>query len=249
MNRNEYLILGGSFVGGAVVGFVGTRMVLKAKYLAISEKEIAEAKVFYSALNKADYATATDAAEDLLVAGAVKALKLYEGDRQSDYVPVTTESIQDVIEAAKLSLSPNPVAVEEVRNVFDTQDAPNVNWDYDEELANRTSDAPYVISYDEWAEAGPNYIQSSLTHYLGDDVLADDKDMPIEDVDGTVGQANLEKFGHGSNDNNVVYIRNDQLEIDFEVGRSKGEFAQEVMGLRHSEDFSRRPMKFRRYDE
>ena len=71
----------------------------------------------------------------------------------------------------------------------------------------------------------------------------------IPDADDAVGEMNLHRFGHGSGDNNVVYIRNDRLENDFIVLRSQGEYAKEVLGLRHSHGGSRKTPRFRGDDE
>lgn len=50
-----------------------------------------------------------------------------------------------------------------------------------------------------------------------------------------IGVDNL-KFGCGSEDKNIVYIRNDSLEKEYEVARSSGTYAEEVAGLKHSDD-------------
>jgi hypothetical protein len=106
--------------------------------------------------------------------------------------------------------------------------------------------APYVISWDEFASAVLEYDQDTLTYFEGDDTLVDGRDSVVDNVDATIGLANLEKFGHGSKDNNIVYIRNDKLGLDLEVVRSKGSYAKEVLGfIEHSESRGR-PRKFRR---
>jgi hypothetical protein len=79
--------------------------------------------------------------------------------------------------------------------------------------------------------------------------LTDEVDTIVPDVDATVGVENMLRFGHGSGDPNVVYIRNPKLEADFEVTRSAGKYAKEVLGyddgehLQHSR--GREPRKFR----
>jgi hypothetical protein len=106
--------------------------------------------------------------------------------------------------------------------------------------------APYVISWDEFASAVLEYDQDTLTYFEKDDILVDGRDDAVNDVDGTVGLANLERFGDQSKDNNIVYVRNDKLGLDFEIVRSKGSYAKEVLGfIEHSEPRGR-PRKFRR---
>jgi hypothetical protein len=138
--------------------------------------------------------------------------------------------------------NPEQVA-EETYNIF--KDAEIVDdWDMEHEKASRTPRMPYVIHVDERHESG--YTESTLTYYAGDDVLCDERDKIIEDQDLVVGVMNLDRFGHGSGDPNIVYIRNDDLAIEVEVVKSDRTFAEDVHGITHSDPpRERRP----RWDE
>lgn len=108
------------------------------------------------------------------------------------------------------------------------------NFSYEEELAKRERldpNAPRIIHHDEFMQNLPDYQQSTLTYYERDDTLVDERDTPITDEDKLVGSDNLVRFGHGSKDQHVVYVRNPRLEIDFEITRSVGSYAQEVLGV------------------
>lgn len=132
-----------------------------------------------------------------------------------------------------------PVPEPETHNVFeDTAVDPQQGWDYEVELARRTPDKPYVIHVDENGEQ-EGHEEITLTWYA-DDVLADHGDKLVDDPDRVVGMENLDKFGHGSNDVNVVYIRNEKLSVDIEVCRTDQTYAQAVHGFEHSEE-SRKP--------
>lgn len=132
-----------------------------------------------------------------------------------------------------------PVVPEDVRNVFeDTAKDAAEGWDYEVELASRMEDKPYVIHYDEREEK--EYEEITLTYYAGDDVLCDENDKVVDSPDFLVGAANLDKFGHGSNDKNVVYVRNESLTIDIEVVRSDKTYAEEVHGFKHEDPPRRR---------
>lgn len=72
---------------------------------------------------------------------------------------------------------------------------------------------PYVISPDEYGEID-DYELVSLTYYA-DKILADDNDDIIENVDELIGLASLETFGEYEEDS--VFVRNDELEKDFEI--------------------------------
>lgn len=128
--------------------------------------------------------------------------------------------------------SGQPIEVTETvdRNIF-LDGNPISDFDYAAEVAKRDPENPYVITHDEFMENENGWTQQSLTYFNGDDTLVDDQSMPIEDIEAIVDSENLTKFGHGSRDKNIVYVRNERLETDFEIALSMGEFSKEVAGL------------------
>jgi hypothetical protein len=114
--------------------------------------------------------------------------------------------------------------VEETRNVF-----LDPSFDYDEEVKLRTPDKPYIITHDEYFAAEKEYDTQSLTYYEDDDTLVNENDKPVDDLD-LVGEDHLARFGHGSKDRKIVYVRNDKLGIDFEIVLAKGSYL-EALGL------------------
>jgi hypothetical protein len=90
--------------------------------------------------------------------------------------------------------------------------------------------APYVISADEFLNGEVGYDQFSLTYFVGDETLCDQMDEPVESVGKSVGVENLSKFGELSEDDNIVYVRNDKYKMDFEIARSMGKYSVEVRG-------------------
>jgi hypothetical protein len=115
-----------------------------------------------------------------------------------------------------------------VENIFTSSRDP---WDYEEERAKRSEDAPYILHTDEYFRDEGGNQQHTLTWYEGDDVLVDEEDKPVYNHHDVVGEL---KFGHGSNDPNVVYIRNEKLHTEYEILRHSGHFAEEILGL-HAE--------------
>lgn len=102
------------------------------------------------------------------------------------------------------------------------------HWDYEEEEANRQDpNVPYIIHVDEYFANEKGYIQSTLQYYQGDNILCDEQDVPVYNPEKIVGKL---EFGHGSNDPNVVYVRNEKLEAEWEVLRDHGHFQTEVLG-------------------
>lgn len=101
-------------------------------------------------------------------------------------------------------------------------------WDYEKEIKTRTPTNPYVIHRDEFFEDSMQYAQITVTYYAGDNILVDEDESPIYNHDSVVGEL---KFGHGSDDPNVVYIRNDRRKAEYEVLYDSGMYSVEVLGL------------------
>jgi hypothetical protein len=154
------------------------------------------------------------------------------------YDPATgaKPTAQELIEGAKREHA----AIKQ--NIFE-EAHPEIVWDYAVEIKARSKDEPYVIHVDEFNDNEHEYEQTAYTYYEGDDILSDVRDTPVEPVDMIVGLKNLQRFGHGSNDINCVYVRNDELKLDMEINRTQASFAEEVHGfIEHSEE----PMPHRR---
>lgn len=120
-------------------------------------------------------------------------------------------------------------------------EAPAEEWDIAQEILQREQNGPtvpYIISQEEFMEGVDHYEQITLTYYEEDEVLADIKDEPVPEQEKLIGDGNLE-FGRGSNDPNIVYVRNENNMVDLEIIRSSGSFAEEVHGItpiKHSDD-------------
>jgi len=113
-----------------------------------------------------------------------------------------------------------------INNIF--ANSPSEEWDYELELQNRRGEFPYIIHRDEFFADEMGNSQSTLTYYVGDDILVDEQNVPIYNYSSVVG--NL-RFGHGSEDQNVVYIRNEKLKTEYEVIQDSGYYQVEVLGL------------------
>lgn len=124
-----------------------------------------------------------------------------------------------------------------VSNVFDTNGVEAMQVSRD---AVREPGRPYIITVTEFTDNELGYGQNAISYYAGDNVLADERDQPIPNLDNIVGERNL-RFGDGSGDANVVFIRNDTLGVDFEVCQSLGTYAEEVLGVAPKENRRNRP--------
>lgn len=107
-------------------------------------------------------------------------------------------------------------------------------WNYERELVNRSPDAPYVIHQNEYNHSNQEYAKVIYTYYAVDDYLVDTEDSrPVHNGDVIVGVDNL-KFGHGSDDIDVVYVRNDIQELDMQICRINKSYEEEELGLHSS---------------
>jgi len=120
-------------------------------------------------------------------------------------------------------LTPPPVGVIE-EPVSEEPD-----WIWAQELAKRDKEHPYIIHEDEWTGGDMSYEQTQYTYWAGDDVLTDTDNTPISHPNQVVGSENL-RFGHGAGDPNIVFVRNDKLQLDIEIDREPGSFEEEVLG-------------------
>jgi hypothetical protein len=227
---------------GSAVSYFMTRRYLETKYNQIAEDEIAEMREHYRSKTVAlENTVGKDDLEEIV--------------REKGYAfppstepPMAVSAPTAVVEAAAEFLEEDPseeVLVEppQNRNVFEEARVVD-NWDYNKEKARRSPVKPYIIHYDE--RHARDYDEATLTYYEVDDVLCNEIDEVIAglDRDRLVGEDNLEKFGHGSNDAHIVYIRHDKLELQYEVVRSPNSYAEEVHGFEHADTKRRRKKRY-----
>lgn len=251
VRNNPYLIAGVAVVAlgvGAVIAYKIAEKRTTAKYEDILACEIEAARVFYKRLAKeGEFDSPEGAVKALVPEEVVDAVSKYQGNADIPKVPYD--------KAPRNKTSTVVEAIEVKTNVFEEAQTNPLDWDYNAEIANRTPDKPYVISIDEFGENEDGHEQATITYYADDDTLADERDQMIDNSDYTVGDDNLLRFGHGSNDERIVYVRNERIQMDFEIVRSEGSYSKEVLGfdpdsestIRHSR--GRRPRKSKRFDE
>jgi hypothetical protein len=205
-----------SLAVGSAAGYFIALKILDKKYQDQLQQEVESTKKFYAKLYKKDEFQTPESTIKEIAPGAAEAaaaLLNYKGisDAAFEVVDEKREFAQQVL-----------------HNIFAEKTTEEIS---DKEKRNRTEEAPYILSKDEFMESDSDYTQSTVTYFGGDKVLVDSREDIIEDVDMTVGEGNLERFGHGSGDPNVLYVRNDRLEIEFEILLSQGKYSKEVAGL------------------
>lgn len=173
-----------------------------------------------------------------------------KGEFFPEIVKTNPEMVRSIIKGGtieSLSLHPEGFTSGFV-NVIPVEDDPEVtvtaeedpDWDWTQELAHRDPKEPYVIHKDEFFNEEQGYTQSTVTYYEGDDILVDELNVPIYGFPAMIGEL---KWGHGSGDENVVYIRNDLLEHEYEVCKDFGRYEVEVLGLEIEHDYQENDLK------
>lgn len=240
---------------GAVSGYYVATKVLEERFNAKADAEIAEARRFYATLNKTDYPTPSDAVKVLIDDDVDQAMQDYSGDpettlknselkEQVPTVPGRPYATQNIQVGDTGTDTPTIV----INNVFTEHSAVNVA-DYEipeEEKALRTSDEPYLLDQTEYDDDEKAYNHMALVYYEADEILCDDQEQVITDIDGTVGEDNLQRWGAGGAGNNMILVRNEKLELDIEVLRTKASYGELTQGIiRHSEDPTPKIRRFR----
>lgn len=242
---NAKMILVGvaGIVLGATVAYLVTAKRVAAKEHARADAEIEDVRNTYAFQNKPDLATLAEAIPDEELPEPFSEQEHATAERitkDEGYVRYATpdqveqyenEHAEEIAEQAnEVASAAADLAANVNMNVFES-DHPDTYFDASEERQRRIDfpDLPYVITKDEFDENEPEYEQQSLTYYEGDDVLCDAGDKAIDISDKVVGDSNLLRFGHGSGDPEIVYVRNNRLEVDFEVVHHEGTYAKEVL--------------------
>jgi len=225
---------------GSVSGYFLAKRKLGRQFDERLEQELQQMKAFYQTINKP---SPEFLAEQLLDEEDLQPKHQY--DTTSDEVPQEVlERIADNMAAAQAQVDAEAKPITE-HNAFED---PAPAWVQADEELERRNGVPYIISHDEFYNNEWEFEEGQLTYYEGDDTLTDSRDEPIPQQYATVGELTLEKFGHGSNDPNIVYVCNEKMEMIFEICRSNKSYAVDVLGYEDKETelkHSDRPLKFK----
>lgn len=174
-------------------------------------------------------------AEAVIERGDIRPAIVVEEERESIEDLVIDKdgpSVEDFVEqklraalpttAGNLDVEEEPVVTE---SVFAGDDD---DWNFELEMMQRSATEPYILHKDEFYAEEKGYTQTTLTYYDGDQIMADQEDAPIYNHEKVTGPL---RFGHGSGDKNVVYVRNDRLKAEYEILYDSGLFSVEVLGL------------------
>ena len=149
------------------------------------------------------------------------------GLEPEDYVDGSPES---------LGVDGNGHGIEDIHGA----DADESEDDDDDQVGSSDPDAPdprglggpYIITEEEFSETKLNFQKLSIKYYTGgkDKVLCDDKDAEIPNITWTVGANTLDQFGIDQNGPHILYVRNEKIEVDFEICLDYNSYTEKVLG-------------------
>lgn len=243
----EYVTHGIVAVASLAIGggasYLITKHFLETKLDQVLEDEMAVAKEYYENMYKKIYKK--EEYEEVLSARETEEEESATATPPVDYNTISAEEPSTKLENAVKEIKRS---IEENRSIFENSKEIN---DLDvEEINDRNPEVPYIITEHEFSENSLDHDQISLSYFEEDDVLTDENDGVIEDSDSIVGDDNLTRFGHGSGNHNILFVRNERMSTDFEIAKSNGSYAREVLGfIEHSDDSRTRIRRFRGDDE
>jgi hypothetical protein len=218
------LFLGGAGFGLAIGFFFGYRFnreKIRAEAFKESEIELDKLREVYQQKEKARQEKPS--VSDLMREKGYAETVIEERPLKPP-VPIMQRPIEE------RSYAGNPAAPF-AKRTEDGEKSKDDGWDYPKELSQRSPDRPYIIHQDEFSLNDSGYQQVTYSYYAGDDVFTDEYGTVLNNVDNLIGLDNLKYWGHGADDFNVLYIRNSQIELEFEVCRTPASYEEEVLGL------------------
>lgn len=247
---------------GAAAGYAVALKILEKKYEERIQREIEEAKVYYQGLYsrpplvvEKDDLTGEEIDPDDVESEALDHFRGLPANEQQQLIGDAVRAFQHYVPHDESDPRPDPnKPASVVVNIFESPTPPGEEV-LEALLADRNPEEPYIITKQEFLDNDPDYEQRSFTWYEGDSTLVDDKEEfnPVQDLNLVVGEDNLLRFGYGSSDEHVLYVRNESVSPPFDlyITRSQGKYTQEVIGfdndpgphLKHSQ------RRFRHSDE
>lgn len=187
------------FIGGALIGSSITYLVVKNKYEKIIDEEIESVKEAYE-----------DAYGE-----KTKTAKL-------------VESMDGTMNPREKNQKAYEELIRQYKNDESTEDEEEDEEDDSDEQEGDDDDMvePYVITPDEFGDTG--YETICLTLYA-DGVIEDDEgDMwSDDDISVLLGRDSLSHMGENVDDPDVLYVRNENEEIDYEIARDVDKYFDE----------------------
>lgn len=196
------------FTAGAIIGSLVTWKVVKTKYEDLAQEEIDSVKEEYTRLMVSMRKKLNDS------------VTYKDDNNEDDRSEKDTDNIDDSI------MTNYNEIVKSYRSSDDEENTQNEKEGEEKEEDNdgvSYMEAPYVISPDDFGSV-PGYNVEPLD-YFADGILADGWGVEL-DIAETIGEDAINHFG--DYDDDVVYVRNEQTKLEYEVTRDPRTYAEAV---------------------
>lgn len=253
MNKHfVYGLLGGMFVGGSIATLITHK---------IMERELQSQVDEQAALIRLDYARYYSGYEK----PETKDEEEFVDYVVADTVVVETTAAQRLALQAKaesdLILANMGYSMAEIKeegeriaqeayttdvNVFDKYASQDEEDEEKEEHGDMPNpDHPYLITSDEYIKGERYPDQLSLRYFEEDDTLIEDRGETPVSIEDTIGTEALTQFGRNPKNRDTIHVRNEKLQVDFEVQRDKRSYTEVILGIQDTKPAQR---KFRDTD-
>ena len=196
------------FTSGAIIGSLVTWKVIKTKYEDIAQEEIDSVKEEYTRLMVSMKKKLNDS------------VTYKDDNNEDDRSEKDTDNIDDSI------MTNYNEIVKSYRSSDDEENTQNEKEGEEKEEDNDGVSymaAPYVISPDDFGSVPGDNVEP--LDYFADGILADGWGVEL-DIAETIGEDAINHFG--DYDDDVVYVRNEQTKLEYEVTRDPRTYAEAV---------------------
>lgn len=196
------------FTAGAVIGSLVTWKVIKTKYEDIAQEEINSVKEEYTRLMVSMKKKLNDS------------VTYKDDNNEDDRSEKDTDNIDDSIMTNYNEIVKSYCSSDEEEDNQNEKEGEEKEEDND---GVSYMEAPYVISPDDFGSV-PGYNAEPLD-YFADGILADGWGVEL-DIAETIGEDVINYFG--DYDDDVVYVRNEQTKLEYEITRDPRTYAEAV---------------------
>lgn len=198
------------FSAGAVVGALAGIQLVKKKYEAIAEEEINAMREYTNKKKTEKDGSEHRQKTELTEKGNYKKVSRVYNDPEQD------PELEKEIEKEELSKKNEYTEYEERSKDANQSDYPE----------------PYIITLEQFSEECAHYGKENLYYYKGDDTICDVDEQIVTAEGELIGYDALGEF----DDHNTVYVRNERLQIDYEIIQLNGKYSVLVCGMNDEKD-------------
>jgi hypothetical protein len=216
------VLIGAAGVG---VGYLVARNQLEKRYARLLDEEVRRTKEFFEGTQGEEYAGPEEPEFMEQAIQTAEALTEYSGGETVVNPAVLAQEVTKTVTAYNKPGAPSieDKASDIESNVAATPTDPDAR-------------APYMIPFAEFDANETQADQITVSFFAGDGIVIDEDDNVVtpDRVEQIIGTDNLNRFGTLTTDPdmepNVIYVRCERFNMDFEVTRSPGKHSVEVLG-------------------